>query len=591
MRGEYLVLITIITLKLEGELMRQSVVAKLVLSFAVLILLSIASGYVSYHSLQQCAQIEHELSAAMELQRFLAEKEIDHLKWVQQFSDLFVQGKVPQQLTAHTECGLGKWYYGEAVATSSTSGLSPELAARYQQAYAALGEVHQQVHESGQRVLELYESGWTYSARNVYTQETLVAISGVQALLHEFEAIEAEQVQALRDESVAVRNRAIATIAATSLLGVLAAIVAAWLMHVQLARPIRRMAGAAESIAAGDLSHAEICHRSGDEIGALAASLAKMVGSLRAMIGGIQGQAESVTSASSNLAVSADETGKAAEHIAIAVQSMAEGSGQANVRMSDLADLAASLQSMAQTAAMSANATLAATGQTAAAAAQGASAIDQMAGLLDHVSQRVSEFTDVIGALSNRCGQVGEIVKLIQGIATQTNLLALNASIEAARAGEHGRGFAVVADSVRRLADESRQAAGTITQLIGFMQSETNQAKNSMAQEAGEIKGQVKTIKDSMSSLSAISEVATATEQEAKQFLTIGQQLTSHSDELLAVVQTMSEVLDENSQASEEISAATEQQTAGVQEVAAAAAELKNLAAQLRQLASGFHLA
>ncbi|MCE8034823.1 methyl-accepting chemotaxis protein [Billgrantia tianxiuensis] len=85
-------------------------------------------------------------------------------------------------------------------------------------------------------------------------------------------------------------------------------------------------------------------------------------------------------------------------------------------------------------------------------ARQGGIAIEQMASTMDE--------------LDKSAGEIATIISTIDDIAFQTNILALNASVEAARAGEHGRGFAVVAAEVRKLAQKSADAASEINELV-----------------------------------------------------------------------------------------------------------------------------
>lgn len=77
-------------------------------------------------------------------------------------------------------------------------------------------------------------------------------------------------------------------------------------------------------------------------------------------------------------------------------------------------------------------------------------------------------------------GDIKVMADTIASISEQTNLLALNAAIEAARAGEQGRGFAVVAEEVRKLAEQSSVAVGSVKSTIEKVQDAfENLSKNS----------------------------------------------------------------------------------------------------------------
>lgn len=105
-------------------------------------------------------------------------------------------------------------------------------------------------------------------------------------------------------------------------------------------------------------------------------------------------------------------------------------------------------------------------------AVAGQEAVNEALAAMKRVAEVIEKTAESLINLDQRSEEIGNIVKVIRGIADRSNLLALNASIQAAQAGEAGLGFAVVAEEMRNLASQSAEATREIGNVIGHVQED-----------------------------------------------------------------------------------------------------------------------
>ncbi|MGE5505551.1 MAG: methyl-accepting chemotaxis protein [Actinomycetota bacterium] len=137
-----------------------------------------------------------------------------------------------------------------------------------------------------------------------------------------------------------------------------------------------------------------------------------------------------------------------------------------------------------------------------------------------------------VRGLAEAAARIGEVVQLINDIASQTNLLALNATIEAARAGEAGKGFAVVANEVKSLANQTAKATDEIGAQIAAIQSETKVAVEAIRG----ISGTIENINELSAAIAAAVEEQGAATVEIARSVEQAAQGTASAAENVAVV-------------------------------------------------------
>lgn len=169
--------------------------------------------------------------------------------------------------------------------------------------------------------------------------------------------------------------------------------------------------------------------------------------------------------------------------------------------------------------------------------------------------------------LSAQTEKMNTIIEMITGITNQTSLLSLNASIEAARAGEAGRGFAVVAGEISSLANQTKSATVSITELIQNINAELKEVSDAVDQVTGSNQSHAATAKSVLGSFEKIAEMTEHISLQTGVMKETVTELETANADIVENIQTISAITEEVSAHSSETYNACEENSNMVSEV------------------------
>ncbi|QZY97652.1 methyl-accepting chemotaxis protein [Pantoea dispersa] len=354
------------------------------------------------------------------------------------------------------------------------------------------------------------------------------------ASLNEMQQFQEGRMRASAAKAVQERQHAVVLLAGAALAALLLGIVAAVVITRSITRPLNVALDATQRIARGDLSQT-VPVSGRDEAGRLLRAVSEMQESLVQTVSTVRGNAESVATASLQIAQGNSDLSQRTEEQASALEQTAATMSELSVTVRNNADNAR----------------------------QAAQLAVNVRDVAHRGSAVTADITGTMKTIGESSARIADITSVIDSIAFQTNILALNAAVEAARAGEQGRGFAVVAGEVRTLAQRSATAAGEIRQLI-----EANSA-----------------------SVSAGSTLAGRSAEAMSDIVSSVGQLADTVEEITAAGTEQARGIEQVGIAVTEMDGVTQQNAALVEESASASQSLREQASMLLQSVSVFTLA
>ncbi len=467
---------------------------------------------------------------------------------------------------------------------------SQNLSSFEREKLATLKEAIAQYRTERQKAIELSQQGRKQDAYVYFTQQAASKLELVNSTLKELADYMSESSDKANHQGEEHARTAGMVIFILTGFFVLLCTFLGWRLSNQIASRLKIVVVFLNAVADGNIGVEKLKIMAQDEIGDIGIGLNKMADSLKILVRQMVDSAEQVAASSEELTASAEQSAQATNQVAAIISEVAQGAQKqadgVTITTSVVEQLSTSIEQVASNAAVMSSVS----DKTFQAVQDGTEAVHAAMNQMGIVEKTVTNSAQVVAKLGERSKEIGQIVDTISGIAGQTNLLALNAAIEAARAGEHGRGFAVVAEEVRKLAEQSQEAAKQIANLITETQVDTEQAVVAMSEGSREVNVGAEVVNTAGQAFKDIAVLIDQLANQIKASSTSIQQMSSGNQQIVASVRDIDIISKDTVSNTQTVSAATQEQSASMEEIAASSQALAKMAEDLQAVVRKFRM-
>ncbi|OBR94983.1 methyl-accepting chemotaxis protein McpB [Clostridium ragsdalei P11] len=374
------------------------------------------------------------------------------------------------------------------------------------------------------------------------------------------------------------------------IIGIIISIVVAILIGNSAYKILKKLKVIVAKVGEGDFTYSipEKFLNRNDEFGRISNYVQSMNMNIKKLVEDVKKNSSNVEQQAEGLNAISEEISASSQEVSAVVQDLAKGAEGQQKYIDNMFSLLENVNKHMENINDKLNSVKVSTGNAVNKVDLGKNEVDSLKKAIVTVDSSFTVVSDKVYKLNESIKKVREITDVIAQIAEQTDLLALNAAIESARAGEAGKGFSVVAEEIRNLAEESQDSAKKISDLISYINSDSNEvivnskkAEESINEQNIVAENMVKSFEMIVDSIKEIEPLVDKT------FISANSTIQSRK-EFMDSMNQFGNLIRNTTTSTEEIAASTEEVSASIQEVASSAENLNSTSKNLINVVNKF---